>query len=415
MSFCSAPVTTKKLKRPSKIKREGPSFASSSRVAAVVKKRKQPASEPPRSKIVVKKRVDANEFNIFHIDSIISSQLKENIAMLPSFERDLKNALWITINGSSKDKIMAKPRTVSLRRKIQDLESTFELSYYLLKTSDILDRYRKIVESETSRSFVCIDRGESDRETAEREILTARYIKIAREYIEIENYKSQPEKLKCPECNNTDMRRASEEETTFVCTECATEVQILDDTPSFKDTDRVNMCRRYAYTCRGHFSGAVKKYQGKQNTDRSIIHSVVEVLRDEMAFHNLTPDTVTKTNLYMFLSERGLSDHYDDLNLLHHIISGKPCPDISEYEAQLFEDFDKQDKSLDEVAAEDPADTRINALNVYYKLYKLLQRQGCPCRKDDFHILKTKIKEDEHDEKMKKAWKRLDWDWIETF
>jgi len=54
-------------------------------------------------------------------------------------------------------------------------------------------------------------------------------------------------------------------------------------------------------------------------------------------------------------------------------------------------------------------------LNVYYKLYKLLQRNGFNCHKDEFYILKTKAKEDEHDEKMKKAWRILGWDWIETF
>jgi hypothetical protein len=58
--------------------------------------------------------------------------------------------------------------------------------------------------------------------------------------------------------------------------------------------------------------------------------------------------------------------------------------------------------------------TGINSINVYYKLLKLLQHIGKPFKKSDFYILKTKTKEDEHDDKMKKAWNLLGWSWIET-
>jgi hypothetical protein len=122
-------------------------------------------------------------------------------------------------------------------------------------------------------------------------------------------------------------------------------------------------------------------------------------------------NSVTKDQIYMFLSEQDLSGFYEDLNLIFHIITKELCPDITEYLDDLYEDFDR----LEEVLKDLQDDERTNSLNVNYKLYKLLQRRGYPCRKDDFYILKTKTKEDEHDEKMKQAFEILEWKWHPTF
>ena len=431
-SFCSFLSTSQRNGRKKKTKkhhgvspRRGSFVTSTLRVTSVSKKTRatqrvnvtQPKglSAPrvlPEAKITEKRRIDAQKCNIFHIDSIIRDQLNSQISTVNELERDLKNALWILLNGSPKDQVMAKEQSSMLRRQIQDLETTFALSFYILRTADILEEYRKIMLSKNSRSFVCLDHEAADREAVKRDELVIKYLLVAREYVEIENYRQHTKKLMCPACYNTDLRRASDSDTAFVCSKCTTEVQILDDTPSFKDTDRVNMCSRYTYSRKGHFIDAIKKLQGKQNTDPEVIQSVINVLLNAMEFHNLRSDTVTKQHLYMFLAEKNLSAHYENLNLLHRIITDKPCPDISAYEQKLLKDYDKQESALDKVYVND---TRKNSLNVYYKLYKLLQYNGYNCRKDDFCLLKTKTKEDEHDEKMKRAWSILGWKWIETF
>ena len=364
----------------------------------------------PSVKIAEKRRIDAREYNIFHIDSIIRDQLNSQISTVNELERELKNALWILRCGTPKDQVTAKEQTSVLRRQIQDLESTFTLSFYILRTADILEEYRKIMLSKNSRSFVCFDREAADCEAGKRDELVTKYLRVAREYVEIENYRQHTKKLMCPACYNTDLRRASDSDTTFVCFKCATEVQILDGTPSFKDIDRVDLRNRYTYSRKGHFIDAIKKFQGKQNIDSEVIQSIINVLLDAIKFHNLKSDTITKQHVFMFLTEKNLSEHYDDVNLFHRIITGKPCPDISAYKEKLLQDYDKQESALDKVN-----ETRKNSLNVYYKLYKLLQRNGYNCCKDDFHILKTKSKEAEHDEKMKKAWGILGWKWVETF
>jgi VLTF3-like late transcription factor len=166
----------------------------------------------------------------------------------------------------------------------------------------------------------------------------------------------------------------------------------------------------------------MKKFQGKHNIDVENLNSVVNEIKREISLHNLTPAIVTKDQIYTFLSENKLSGYYDDIHLIYHLITGKPCADFSYLEPLLLELFETQEAALDdtadEIGTEDSIDntgTRINSINVYYKLYKLLQKAGYPCKKADFYILKTRAKEDEHDEKMMRAWRRIGWSWIDTY
>jgi hypothetical protein len=390
--------------------------------------------------------VDMEQYNIDHIDNIIKKNLTAKISTLPDLEKDLNDALKIiaeekkgNISGSDKSFVMQQ-QLIVLRKRIQDVQSTFELGHYIHRTADILESYKKLTTSKTSNSFICTDKKSFVGESIEKNKLIGQYVTIAREYVDIENYKRVQPKLTCPVCGpefiiksttsleinkesitverstlkESIMIRGIDDETLFTCSICGVEVEILDDTPSFKDTDRVNMSSRYTYSRRGHFIDALKKYQGKHNIDPDILGGIISYLKSEMTFHTLTAEKLTKDHLYMFLNEKKLSKHYEDINLLFHIITGKPCPEFSHLESILLEEFEQQEKALDEVVAMDINDVRINSINVYYKLYKLLQRQKYLCKKYDFYILKTKTKEDEHDEILRRAWIILGWNWIDT-
>ena len=365
-----------------------------------------------------KTKIDAKNYNIFHIDSKIREQLLSNITSLPELESDLKKTLWIVSNGpDAAQRISAKQHASILRKRIRDLESTFELSFYILSTSDLLDRYRLLIKEAGAKSFVSVKPSEKDREiSTEMEKIIDYYLSIAKNYVDVENFSRKSKRMICPACNSYNFRQSIDDESIYICKTCFTEIEVLGDSPSFKDTDRVNMSSKYTYTRKGHFIDAVKRFQGIQNTDPQKIQNAVQTVETEMKKHNLISvqsqsHSVSKDHVYMFLSEQNLSGHYDDLNLIFHIITGEDCPDITEYADQLYEDFDYQEKALEKVKDSN----RQNSLNVNYKLYKLLQRQGYSCRKDDFYILKTKAKEDEHDEKLKEAWiKVLGWRWIPT-
>lgn len=357
--------------------------------------------------------IDIEEHDILIIDRKIRQMLSEKISTLPELTEDLKKTLWIQNNGQVSQTFQAKRNAVFLRRRIRDLESTMELGFYILRTTEILEEYRQIVSSEKSQSFVVTKR-DIDPSAQRKEELCTAYFSIAKEYIDLSNFYQKPNKMKCPSCAGYDFTVSIDEDSIYICSNCHTEIELLDEAPSFKDANRVNLSSKYTYSKKGHFNEAIQRLMGTQNTDPEKIRDVVLILKREMERHNLVAErgkknSVTKDNLYMFLSEQSLSNHYGDINLLFYMITGEPCHDISHLVDVIREDFDKFEEGYK--AVQDP--TRINSLNVDWKLYVLLVRRGYPCKKDeDFYILKTKDKEDEHITKTKEVFDYLGWDWI---
>lgn len=381
------------------------------------KRVKKDRKEPKVSSHV---KIDAKEHTILHIDSMIKSILREEINQIPKLLEELRQSEKIReIGHSSSDRMIARKKSLALRENIKDLESTSKLCFYIFKTNEILENYRKLLIS-SSNEFITI--GFSNQNVKDKyltdlkkEELISRYLCIAGEYAKIENYVQNSKRLICDVCCSFDFD-IDINDSVYICNNCRTETKVLSSEPSFKDTSRVNMGSRYYYTKKGHFIEATKRYQGKQTiTDVKGFNKVVEILKDEMRKHNLkkargTKRSVTKDHLYMFLREQKLGDHYDHINLIHQTITGEQCPNIEEMEDKLYDMFDIQEESCITVLV----DRRINSLTVNYKLFKLLQKLGHPCKKDDFYILRTIAKKDEHDDSMEEVWDNIGWEWIES-
>lgn len=338
--------------------------------------------------------INADEYDILSIDEQIRNKLSAGISTLPQLQRDLTNLLWILHNSSDTlDQISAKSQTSILRRRISDIENGFDLAFYISRTSDLLSRYRTLASSTKPKSFMQTTPLDP-KNIARKNSLIVEYLRIAKDYIDISSTMFRTAKMTCSGCYGSDFR-ATDDSSIFVCKSCGTVLEILDDSPTFKDTDRVNMSNRYTYTCRAHFIDAINCFEGKQHTDG--LNDVQDILEDEMQKHNLKTTTVTKDHIYMFLNEKKLSDNYEDINLLYSRITNTPCPDITEYRNELLEIHEFLEEAYDAVKADD----RTNALNVNFKLYKSLQLVDYPCKKDDFYFLKTPVKQGEHDEVWK--------------
>lgn len=366
----------------------------------------------------LKPTLDISKYNIVSIDMKIKEMLSSNITSLPDLQEGLRKVLWIYKNNSDPaQRIAAKHQASFLRKRIQDIESTIELSFYIFRTTELINEYKDLNKKLGTKSFITITTDVSQNDIEKKiENIISKYLTIAQDYVNIENIHIKTIKLSCPSCYSYNFTSVKDDDSIYICKDCNTEIEILDDSPNFKDTDRVNMASKYTYTRKGHFIDAAKRLQGIQNIDPKKIKEAVEIIEKEMKLHDLVkernfPNSVTKDQVYMFLSEQKLSSFYEDLNLIFHIITGEPCPNISDYLDGIYEDSDILEEVLKDIQDED----RTNSLNVNYKLYKLLQRRGYSCRKDDFYILKTKTKEDEHDEKMKQAFLILGWKWNPTF
>lgn len=378
----------------------------------------------PKRRIVDKINIDVSEYSIFHIDSKIRDKLKADISDVSLLYDDLYNLKEIaSVNHTDAMQVaMAKQSISRLRNKIRCIENAFQYNYYVLKTERIISEYQRIL-SLTSQQFIGgVTTAQQQQELNEHK---RRYFLIAKEFIEIENYRFAAEKMICNVCKGRDFCTDPHDDTIFLCTNCQIQVEIFDDNPTFKDTDRANMSTKYRYSRRGHFLEAIKKYQGIQNIDPKKLDPVIAIIYKEMDILGLVreqglPNSVTMDNIYMFLVENRLRKHYDDIYLIHNIITGVPCQDISEYTEKLLEDFDELESVLpnskdDYLLTDDSENPQgSHALNVFFKLYKLLQKNEAPCRRDNFYFLKTKDKEEEHNDKIRSAFNKLGWRWIPT-
>jgi hypothetical protein len=337
--------------------------------------------------------IDAEACDILFIDDQIQKKLRTKISTLPELQNTLSNLLWIMQHSSDNlDRSAATLEAKMIRKSMQDIEGGFDLALYILRTSDILEEYKTILARTRTNSFVQT-RVNIDIQTQQRKAsLKSDFLRIARNYINLENLKQKTQKMICGECYGTSFGK-EDEDSIMKCKGCGQEIDLLDDAPSFKDAERVNMSSRYTYTCRGHFIEAMNRFEGKQNTE--INQNVIDTLEKELRLHNLDPKTSTKDHIYMFLSEKKLSDYYADINLIFFKITGINPPDITKYRNELLEMHDQLEQAYQEVKDSE----RLNSLNVNWKLYKLLQLLDYPCRKDDFFCLKTPTKQGEHEQK----------------
>lgn len=359
--------------------------------------------------------IDREDFDLIAVDLHVRNYLSSKITKVPQLQKDLMRMLSVLASDATDatQKVLAREQSLILRRSIKDLESTMEYALYEYTSSQIVEEYLKIVK-DTKVSGFLINKTRDDIEKENRlQELRNSYIGTCRDHLDVRIQKKRVNKpLVCGECGCGNMRVNIDDDSLYVCRECFAEEEIMIDAPSFKDTDRVNLTNKYTYTRKGHFIDATKRVQGTQNIDPVKIERALDIIRAEMRHHNLVPEqnlpnSVSPDNIHMFLTEQSLSAHYEDLPLLYNMITGVPCIDISEYMEDLLNDFELLEGALEKLKDE----TRVNSLNVYFKLCALLQRRGFKCKKADFYILKTKTKEDEHNEKLEQAYKLLGWEW----
>lgn len=172
----------------------------------------------------------------------------------------------------------------------------------------------------------------------------------------------------------------------------------------FDDIGRVNMNQKYKYERKIHFRDTLQQFQGTQNKQISDkvyqdlencikIHSLIdEKFTDKRKFNN-----VTKQHIRTFLNECGYKCHYEDTQLIYSKLTGKPSPNISKYESDLYKDFDDLVNAYLQLP-EEVRKNRKNFLNNQYVLKQLLNRRNIKVIDLDLSCLKTPSRLREHDE-----------------
>ena len=307
-----------------------------------------------------------------------------------------------------------------LKKKIYELENNIPMAEYIYVSTPILEKYKKMIQIPVKVSFFNTTKKETlsprdDFENKKCELMDEFY-DIAKKYIQIKSYKKEISQRYICDCGN--QSNYTETQNKIICNDCSNVHSVQSIQTSFKDIDRVNLSQKYKYKKKVHFRDTVNQYQGKQN--KRIDPKIFLILEEQFKIHNLVNNegktytekysNITKEHIYMFLFETNNSNYYEDINMIHTHFTGIPCPDISDIEHLLYEDFDKvvdAYESLEDVE-------RIHFLNGQYILYQLLRRRKIKVKESDFDILKTRERLVEHDEIYQKICMKLEWTFLPT-
>lgn len=305
---------------------------------------------------------------------------------------------------------------------IRAIKTNEKRYFYLLKVTPIIDAYKKEMSKPVEINFM------GEKTNVDTTVLT----NLFNEYIQavkricpdVDIHMILSDKPKhCTHCSNAS-ERIIHSTNTVACSECGVERDNMKFTFSYKDTDRVNISSKYTYDRRLHFRECINQLQGKQNS--TIKPIVFEKLIEQLVMHGIASEdaslpkeerfkNVKKSHIMLFLKETDYSNHYEDIHLIYHQITGKPLDDISHLEEALMTDFDTLSKLYDEEYIKTKKIARKNFINTQYVLYQLLRRHKYPCKKSDFTFLKTLERKNFHDEVCSYLFQKLGWNFTYLF
>ena len=308
---------------------------------------------------------------------------------------------------------------LQLQQKIEDINSNKIFNFYIMESTEIIEKYRNILQKPVVFSFF----GKRENKQQEKKKLINDYIKIAQKYTDINitaNLSPDKKIIKiCNYCKSNSLETFENEE---ICLDCGKVTHLSSTNSSYKDSERINMSAKYTYDRKVHFKDCINQYQGKQNVN--ILPEVYQKLTEQFHLHGLLQNSkdkikkyekITKKHVFLFLKELGYSKHYEDIILIHYNLTGKQPDNISHLEPKLLEDFDLLVLQYDKKYKKNNKLSRKNFINTHYVLYQLLRRHKYPCKKSDFNILKSNERKSFHDKICKELFKELNWNFTTTF
>ncbi len=357
-----------------------------------------------------------SELDILSIDSNIITKFKKEEEKLQKYQKriiELKKILNIsTLSVSVRKKL--EEELNNLETYMEDLKLKTSQHFYLMDTTQILERYKIILRQPMKISFM----GKINKKHPEKNDIIERYLKIARDYtdIVIEKSDTKSDKVTCTNCTNK--KEFDVIDNIHICVKCGNQQEIMTNISSYKDIDRVNVSTKYTYDRRVHFRDCVNQFQGKQNS--TINEKVYQDLERQFELHGLLMGNKTiekeirfskikREHIYLFLKETEHTKHYEDAILIWHNMTGKPTPNITHLEDKLLYDFDRMGDLYDRIFKKNKKIERANFINTQYVLFQLLKKHKYPCKKEDFNILKTADRKAFHDDICMEIFSNLGW------
>lgn len=362
------------------------------------------------------------DIDILSIHSKIRKRFADEKEKLPQLRERLED-LNILLKTAEDLKPRVKAMQIEARnvllKQIKDLEQNMSRDFYNSRANGMIADYNKIMNTTIKKSFMKKNMIDDEQAEKKKEIV-CEFLELAREYIDIEipviYTKKTPanHRVSCSVCDNKKDFAVTDEHL-FTCLKCFAQETIVRNTPSWNDIGRANLGQKYVYDRRVHFRDCMLQYQGKQNC--TIPQKVYTDLVNHLELHSALkgkpgdpPEVryvgVTKRLIRDFLTELGYNKHYENVHLIHYILSGIKPDDISHLEEILMDEFDQLTTEYDRLFKHLDRKSFVSTQCV---LFQLLRKHKHPCKQTDFNIIKTPERKNDHDDILRVCFSALNW------
>lgn len=320
---------------------------------------------------------------------------------VPSWKLEL-NRLRKRLEG-----VMNSTNKRELQNRIQVLEKLLEVTEapnyllwreYLERSKDILVKYDGMSKDEPTHDLVY------------------QYNEIIRDYCSITIIRRiEHDYTLCPNCKNPRVNSSG----LVICPDCGI-TDTLISKECYQSTGRKHVfIQKNQYLTRDNFMKGLYRYQGK--VSRKLPHEMFDRMDDYAIQYNMPtseqvksmplnsegrrgPKEYTRSYMKSLLDKLGYKSFINDINLILHLYWGWTLPDVTHYESQIKEDYEKSQTIFNEIQKD-----RQSCLILPYRLYRHLRKVGYPCRLEDFDIVSTPEIRQSYEVIWKEICEKLDW------
>lgn len=358
---------------------------------------------------VVIRETEKGEFSLHNADRDIRQCIESKKQEIPKSRRRIEQLEWIRDNTTNTiERKDAIDEIFRIEKKIDRYESGEIAREYERSVRPIFIEYEKLLQTPVSSGFFTSSNVNTNTIKQKKRKLLSKFIQTVSKFVKVippksMTYTSSGVRCANPECSSSSFDQDGD---ILYCRECNTCIEVFEDAPTYSDKSRLNMTKRFRYSCERHFRDAYDRFQGKQNN--IVVQDVFDRI-DDFIQQNVTinRNEMTHRQIRIVLElYPQFAKYYEDVWLIHSIVTGIQPADISDYHDCLFEDYKKQQNIADEIKK---SKTRKNSLNVYYILCRLLQKNGYKCKLREFYCLKTEDTLEDHNRVWALRCKRLGW------
>jgi hypothetical protein len=311
--------------------------------------------------------------------------------------------------------------------------------FYFLDTAELIQEYKQTLQTPIKVDFLSNQPATLRESNPGKQAIISKYIeqvKDIRDYsistivddLQLtrppESHSAALKDQTCALCQSTHITESTDFAGVMICLECGNQENTLNLANSIRlnhnDSKRVNICSKYSYDKKSHFLNCINQYQGKHKS--GIEPDILQLIEKELERYNLIDHTkrnrrgkyqnVTKEHIFLFVKELKLTKCYGDINLIHHLITGRPLNDISHLTEKLLQDFDQ---FVQQHHKQFPNEFERKNFNYQHLLYQLLMRHKYPCNPTEFNFLKTIDRKYYHDEICRTIFENLGWNYSSLF